>query len=155
MEEVESSHIPDIEKITKELIQDIEIPDLKHSMLYKCMVEYFDTIKSSVAMIREDKKVLYLNEYGKALLLRNSNITLSDFVGGYCIGHEGECPLKDKCNSEDIWKNIDNKKIYIYKNIKSPISISEPMIFDVAIMPIFVNGTKAIIEMWTEVIDND
>jgi len=130
-----------LEVLTEELSNSIDNPTHPHQV-FRCMCNFFDTLNVCVAIVREDKTVIFLNNRLIERLKKCTNIDTSDLIFKKCSGINNKCPLQNHC--DNIWS--DKSKINIFNDIKSPWSGE---IFDVVILPLRVNGVCAIIEIWS------
>lgn len=146
--EEHSIHLDKLESIVKNITNGFDNPE--DSKIFKCLCNFLDTLNAIVCIIRDDFKCIFINKFTQTYMTKRSEYSVDDFINKPCLGMSGYCPIKEKCNEDGVWKSNSDSKIKCYTNIESPMRDSDTT-FDVMIIPLSVNGTKGIIEIWIEV----
>ena len=135
--------LSNLKKLTNELAEEIH-GNIHAGPLFGLLTEYYDTIDTYVAVIKNDKTVLYLN---KAARKRMEELGLNpdDYINEVCAGLKEQCGLVNNCPLEEC---VKTKKIVVRHDAKSPVT---DIRYTVVCMPLLYNGVSGVIEMWTEV----
>jgi len=135
-----NNNLKKLEEITERLSSSIDDPS-HPSSIYSSMCTFLDTLKTSICIVRNDKIVLFMNKYLQKRLHKCTGYSPNDFQFKKCIGcSDVGCPIKDKC--EGIW---NDSKVRVFNNVAAPVTKKN---FNVVVIPLKYNCTKAIIEIW-------
>lgn len=144
----ETSNIPKIEELTQKITLDLKHQlEIGEGKILECMKHFADTIDIIIVFVVKNNgkyETLYINKFGKDLL-EKSGYNRDMFDGKLCLGYNKKlrCPMKEDCAAEQVWKSDVN---YIFRRgVVGPITSG---CYDVLLLPLKFNGTKAVIEYW-------